>query len=51
VAAVPLVGLADVDEEDAVAEMLRDLGGVHLLDPLLYLPDDLGSGRAHRNSS
>jgi hypothetical protein len=31
--------------------MLGHLGGIHLGDLLLDLPDDLGSGRAHVNSS
>jgi hypothetical protein len=30
--------------------MLRDLGRVDLLDLLLDLPDDLGTGRAHVDS-
>jgi hypothetical protein len=51
VAAVPLLRLAHVDQGDPVAEVLGDLGGVDLLDLLLDLPDDLGSGRAHVNSS
>ena len=51
VAAVPLLGLAHVDQRDPVPEVLGDLGGVDLADLLLDLPDDLGSGRAHVNSS
>ena len=51
VPAVPLLRLAHVDQGDAVAEVLGDLGRVDLLDLLLDLPDDLGSGRAHGNSS
>ena len=47
VAAVPLLGLAHVDDGEAVAEVLGDLGRVDLLDLLLDLPDDLGAGRAH----
>ena len=48
VTAVPLQLVAHVDQDDPVAEVLGDLGGVDFLDLLLYLPDDLGSGRAHR---
>ena len=51
VSPVPLLGLAHVDEHDAVAEVLGDLGRVDLVDLLLDLPDDLGSGRAHVDSS
>jgi hypothetical protein len=51
VPAVPLLGFAHVDEHDAVAEVLGDLGRVDLFDLLLDLPDDLGSGRAHVDSS
>src|SRR5215207_4704876 len=51
VPAIPLLRLAHVHEGDAVAEVLGDLGRIDLLDLLLDLPDDLGSGRAHLNSS
>ena len=44
----PLLRLADVDQDDAVAEMLLHLGGVDLLDLVLDLLDELGAGRAHR---
>ena len=51
VPAIPLLGLAHVDEHDAVAEVLGDRGRIDLLDLLLDLPNDLGSGRAHFDSS
>ena len=52
VAAVPLLGLPDVDERNALAaRQLVDLGRVDLLDLLLDLTDELGSGWAHVDSS
>ena len=51
VAPVPLVGLAHVDEDDPVPEMLGHLGRIDLLHLALDLPDDLGSGRAHVDTS
>ena len=47
VTGVPLLALADVDEDDAVAEVRLDLGRVDLLDLALDLADDLRAGRAH----
>ena len=50
VAGVPLVGLAHVEQHDAVAVASRvglDLGGVDLLDLAADLADDLRPGWAH----
>ena len=46
-----LLGLADVDDDRAVAELLVDLGGVDLVDLGLDLADELRAGRAQLENS
>ena len=46
-----LLGLADVDEDRAVAELLVHLGGVDLVDLGLDLADELRAGRAQLGNS
>ena len=43
VAGRPLLGLADVDQDGAVAELLAHLAGIDLVDPALDLAEDLRS--------
>jgi hypothetical protein len=43
-----LLGLADVDHDGAVTELLADVGGVDLLDAALDLAQELRARRAHR---
>src|SRR3954468_1604021 len=47
VARVPLLALAHVDEDHAVAEVRLNVGRVDLVDLALDLADDLRAGRAH----
>ena len=44
----PLLGLTDVDDHRAVADLLVHGGGIDLIDPALDLAENLRSGRAHR---
>ena len=50
VARVPLAALANVDQDDAVAEVLAHLRRVDFLDLALDLADDLRPTRAHVQS-
>jgi hypothetical protein len=44
----PFLGLAHVNRQRAVGELLARSAGIDLLDLALDLTENLGSGRAHR---
>jgi hypothetical protein len=48
VAGAPLLGLAHVDHDGAVGDLLAHFGGIDLFDPALDIAENFGSRRTHQ---